>query len=304
GAASGSATAAESATGAAAAAGTATGAAAAAGTATGAESAAGTAAEATTGAAAGTATAAGAAAEPDVLAGAAAGRSAAARRWGIVVVAAAAGLLLWQARGIREPAASGSAAAAGERVTAAIGRRGVAVVEPGGALSWIVDGDTVVTQAAGDVFYRVDRGGPFRVETPHGTVRVTGTCFRVELTTMKRHWHALAGAAIGAAIVVTVYEGSVIFADKSGEEREVRAGQELTAGPEGGVRIGEAGEAVADLTQELGEDASREELLARHQAQRAEILALRRRVAELEAGSAGRGRGTGDAHDPREIGRA
>ncbi len=80
--------------------------------------------------------------------------------------------------------------------------------------------------------------GPFVVHTPAGVVRVTGTCFRVEVSDMKlinrqNLSGAAVGAALGAAVVVTVYEGRVLLArDKGGGEVELRPGQsaQMTAG--------------------------------------------------------------------------
>ncbi len=43
------------------------------------------------------------------------------------------------------------------------------------------DGATTVSQPSGDVFYRVNHGGPFVVHTPAGDIHVTGTCFRIEV---------------------------------------------------------------------------------------------------------------------------
>jgi hypothetical protein len=88
-------------------------------------------------------------------------------------------------------------------------------------------GALLVEQTRGDVFYRVD-AGPLSVETPRGTVRVLGTCFRVEVTDMKLHRQTLAGVAAGAAlasaVIVTVYEGRVSLAG-SGGQLEVPAGE-------------------------------------------------------------------------------
>ena len=229
--------------------------------------------------------------------GAGTGTGRATRRWGIVVVAAAAAFVLFQVRlGGGGGDVTGSARAAAERQTVALGRRGVAVLEPGASLGWTLSGSgAVIAQGEGDVFYRVDRGGPFRVETPHGEVRVTGTCFRVELFDMKTPWQALAGAAVGAAIVVTVYEGSVLFAGKGGEEKAVSAGQILTAGPEGGIEVrdGAAGEPAGEgELEELAapaRDLTREELLARDEVHRSQIAALRRRLLAMESSGPGQG---------------
>ncbi len=56
------------------------------------------------------------------------------------------------------------------------------------------------------MFYRVD-GGAFVVRTPAGEVRTLGTCFEVEVSQMKSQLKsAAAGAALTAAVLVTVYE--------------------------------------------------------------------------------------------------
>jgi hypothetical protein len=159
-----------------------------------------------------------------------------------------------------------------------------------------------VSQRAGDVFYRVERGGGFEVETPHGTVRVTGTCFRVELDTMKKPWQGVVGAAIGAALVVTVYEGSVLFASRDGSERAVTAGQ-VASSSEQGVTVSDARGAQAAGTSAAttgsasppSADATRDELLRRDSQQRAEIATLRARMRQLE--QAGPSLGRGDERD-------
>jgi len=225
-------------------------------------------------------------------------------RWLAVVAAAAATFALWQLRPGRGPGSATGSAAPAARQSLALGGRGVAVAEPGSSLSWVVDGrGAAVAQSAGDVFYRVERGGPFRVETPHGTVRVTGTCFRVEVADMKRPWRDVAAAGIGAALVVTVYEGSVLFAgkDKGGDETRVAAGEKLVAGP-GGAEVVAGGSAGAALAEEMPAapeaSASREQLLQRDAQQRAEIASLRAKLRQL-AGGAGPGDGPGgDVPDP------
>jgi hypothetical protein len=79
-----------------------------------------------------------------------------------------------------------------------VGGRAIAVLEPGARVRW---NGADVEQSLGDVFWRVEGGGPFDVKTPGGEVSVKGTCFRVKV---------YAGAALGAAIVVAVYEGRVV----------------------------------------------------------------------------------------------
>lgn len=180
--------------------------------------------------------------------------------------------------------------AATRRTTALLGRRAVAVAEAEAELRWRVDADGAasIDQTAGDVFYRVDRGGPFVVHTPAGDVQVTGTCFRVEILTMnKRHviLSAAAGAAIASAAVVTVYEGKVI-AGSRGSRSELEAGTRATLTAAGTTAIAAASAtapgATASLSAADAARATREELIARDQEQRLEIGKLRARVAELE----------------------
>jgi hypothetical protein len=96
--------------------------------------------------------------------------------------------------------AHGDAQATDARREVAIGDRAVAVLERGAHLSY---SGADVTQDAGDVFFRVERGArPFIVHTPAGDVTVKGTCFRVKVTTV-------AGAA--AFVTLAVYEGRVAF---------------------------------------------------------------------------------------------
>src|SRR5262245_35490491 len=92
------------------------------------------------------------------------------RRWpwpaaaGTVTAAAAALLLILRGGGGESAGASTPTA----RETVRIGDRAVAVAEAGATLSWRIgkDGATRVEQPAGDIFYRVERGGPFVVATP------------------------------------------------------------------------------------------------------------------------------------------
>lgn len=118
-----------------------------------------------------------------------------------------------------------------DRRTVLIGARATAVLESGADLSYRVarSGDAELTQRAGDVFYRVERGGAFVVHTPNGEVRVLGTCFRVEVKEMRASIAGLAGAAAGAlvatTVMVTVYEGQVVTASPEGSARTLSAGE-------------------------------------------------------------------------------
>lgn len=213
-------------------------------------------------------------------------------RWPLIVAggaaAAALAMFAWPASPL--PAVTVATRAYAERETIPLGGRGVAVVEAGTELGWRRDGHGLaVEQPAGDVFYRVDRadGAPFVVTTPAGDVRVTGTCFRVEVLPMvpKSILGAAAGAAVATAAVVTVYEGKVLVASPSGKA-EVRAGERVTLdgsrpmptpdvpGPGPTVAIQVPAEPAAGIT--------REELLVRDQAQREQIAALSTRLKQLE----------------------
>ncbi len=123
----------------------------------------------------------------------------------VVVGAACIGAFVFGlSRSRRLPGAGGEVRAHG-RVTRTLGGRGVAVIEAGSDLVWHVDssGAAKLEQRAGDVFYRVDRGGPFAVDTPLGRVEAVGTCFRIEL-----------GA--GPSLRVTVYEGRISLVNDFG----------------------------------------------------------------------------------------
>jgi hypothetical protein len=136
------------------------------------------------------------------------------RRWplgaGLAGLAAAAALLLVLADRGRSLGGAGEHRFA-EQATLALAGRGVAVGEAGAELRWVVerDGAAHITQSHGDVFYRVERGGAFVVETPAGRVSVRGTCFRVEVR--------------AADAVVTVLEGRVAV-ESAGELVELTPG--------------------------------------------------------------------------------
>jgi len=217
---------------------------------------------------------------------------------GAATLAAAAAMLLW----LRLPAAP---SLRGEREVAAretleLGRRALAVAEPGAALSWNIasDGAAHVEQRAGDVFYRVEKGGPFVVSTAAGDVTVLGTCFRVEVRPMekmdkKAMMAATAGALAATTILVSVYEGRVLLANEHGRV-------ELAAGDRGSapnadapsrVSATEAAKKAAALAAAPlpppAAGATREELLKRDAEQRDELAKLRAHVAALEANAIG-----------------
>jgi hypothetical protein len=110
-------------------------------------------------------------------------------------------------------------ATASERTEIAVGRRALAVLEPGASIRW--SGDDV-TQERGDVFYRVEPGAKFKVHTPAGDVEVKGTCFAVKNRT--------AGAS--ALAFVAVYEGKVAVTHES-DHLDLTAGETARTGPDG-----------------------------------------------------------------------
>ena len=130
--------------------------------------------------------------------------------------------------------ASSGHRAAGARESIAIGDRAVAVAEAGSELSWTVqaDGAAAVDQRRGDVFYRVTPGQEFVVAVPGASIRVLGTCFRVEVSEMRPRNKILAAGGIAAAltvaVLVTVYEGRVRLENGQGEA-ELVPGEQGTA---------------------------------------------------------------------------
>ncbi len=226
---------------------------------------------------------------------------------GLLMLAAIAGFFFFT----RTSVATGHVVASSARSTVKLGQRALAVAQAGTALDWQISrhGDARVVQNEGDVFYRVEPGGAFVVATPAGDVTVTGTCFRVEVVPMKATKEAMVGAAVGAAlsamVLVTVYEGKVLLANEHGKT-EIAAGERATSatggapGPalatKGGPGTpGAAGAKTAKVVVEPppADGATREELLARDAAQRAELDKLRAQVAELEQGKQGRRGGHG-----------
>lgn len=134
------------------------------------------------------------------------GSSRTARTAAVIVAVACAGVIVVAlARQSRSVPAVSDHMTPTERTTAMLGRRGVAVLEPGADLTWHVapDGTAMLEQQAGQVFYRVDRGGAFTVRTPVAEISVMGTCFDVRIQDPSKQTPA------GSALVVTVYEGRV-----------------------------------------------------------------------------------------------
>ncbi len=211
-------------------------------------------------------------------------RRAARIRWSVIAVAAAGAILFWA---WRSSPGGGQALLAKQRTPVCIGPDAVAVAEAGAALRWQVTGDGAhVDQTAGSVLYTVEPGSRFEVATPHGTASVRGTVFRVEVSDMKIPKSSLIGAAIGAALVVTVYEGRVLFAGKSGD-REITAGQKLELGSNGAPLLAGPARPLADWEKPPAGDISREDLLARDARQRAALAEARERERALRRQAGG-----------------
>jgi hypothetical protein len=127
---------------------------------------------------------------------------------------------------------------AAERVTLELGPRAVAVAESGSRMAWRIParGPARVEQLAGNVFYRINHGDDLTITTPLGAVGVLGTCLRVEVIPMKGVTAgAVAGTALTAAVLVSVYEGRVTVRN-AGSPRalEVGAGEAARLSMDGG----------------------------------------------------------------------
>ncbi len=178
-----------------------------------------------------------------------------------------------------------------DRETITFGRRGVAVAEAGTELTWTLSatGSAEVHQTRGDVFYRVEKGGPFVVETPYGRIIVRGTCFRVEVLDMsvsRQAWISGAvGAALAATIVIAVYEGQIRVVNARGQA-DARAGEQIALGA-GSAPVKLASPAtVTALEPPPPGSATLQELLRRDQSHRGEIALLRARLGTLENAAA------------------
>jgi ferric-dicitrate binding protein FerR (iron transport regulator) len=167
----------------------------------------------------------------------------------VTSLALAAGALFWVTS---RPPASGEISADTERTEVRIGDRAVAVLEPGARLSF--RGGTV-DQTKGNVFYRVEPGGGFRVHTAAGDVDVTGTCFRVDVKASGRSDEMQArdvkmgalGAALALGMSVAVYEGKVAVSHAQ-ERVTLKAGESADVSDADGVvvtsaKLGAAGAA-------------------------------------------------------------
>ncbi len=228
------------------------------------------------------------------------------RRWMVAVAGLAAAVLAlgiwWQ--GVPKGPHVGHVTPT-ERTTIAIGPSVTAVVEAGADVVWEREGTAgaEITQDTGSVFYRIQPGSEVAVVTPLGRIAVRGTCFSVEVTTMKR---AAAGAVVGAlvatAVMVNVYEGKVEAASAD-ETVEVEAGQNVTLRPDQPIAVREmrrpeAPEPAADLAEIVDEQPLKRPPAPKPSAQAApasartigagpEAVACKRSLAEVESEAEG-----------------
>lgn len=152
--------------------------------------------------------------------------------------------------------ADGALRTEGARQSVALGQGVSAVLEPGAALSWSADawGAVAVQQDTGRAFYRVEPGHSVGIETTAGRVQVHGTCLDVEVVTMNGTSkvagmrNALAGAAVGAAVVVGVYEGRVALANDHGQV-QVGPGERARAQADAPPQVMAAGTRGPDAAQ-------------------------------------------------------
>lgn len=201
------------------------------------------------------------------------------------VLAAAAVLAVVWAQG---PSARVGEVDASARQTVSIGDRAVAVLEAGAVVRWSVDegGAARVRQSAGAVFYRVNGADEFVVETPAGRATVTGTCFTLELNPMRNEIKlsasAIAGAAAGVAVLLTVHEGRVELANEAGSV-QAQAGQTAIARAGSAPALGEIDdhERPDRAREPAGEPDSRYASLVRENTE--QRRALRRLQEELAA---------------------
>jgi hypothetical protein len=167
------------------------------------------------------------------------------RRWRLVAGAAAVGAvasMAWLFTADSPAMVRSGAAKTAERTTLSVGTATL-VAEPGTTLTWTPsDGGVRVEQRSGNVFYRVEPGRPFVVVTDVGELSALGTCFRVEVSSMKLPKQALVGGAIGAVVTagvfVSVFEGKVSLANDrgrveiaAGQSARIASGGDATAGP-------------------------------------------------------------------------
>lgn len=166
------------------------------------------------------------------------------RRWRLGAGAAAVGAaasVVWLVTADSPVVARSGAANTAERTTLSIGKATL-VAEPGTAMRWTSsDRGVQVEQRSGNVFYRVEPGRRFVVVTEVGEISALGTCFRVEVSSMKPSRQGLVGGAIGAAITagvfVAVLEGKVSLSNDRGRV-EIAAGQSARIASGGDARPG------------------------------------------------------------------
>jgi hypothetical protein len=167
------------------------------------------------------------------------------RRWTLGAGAAAVGVaasVAWFVTAGSSAVVRSGAAHTADRSTLSIGKATL-VAEPGTALTWTSsDRGVRVEQRSGNVFYRVEPGRPFVVVTDVGELTALGTCFRVEVSSMKLPKQGLIGGAIGAVVTagvfVAVFEGKVSLANDRGrveiapgQSARIASGGEAKAGP-------------------------------------------------------------------------
>jgi len=170
------------------------------------------------------------------------------RRWrfaagaaGAAALAALASVAWFVTSGAPAVAHSGAAKTA-ERTTLSVGKATL-VAEPDTTLTWTSsDRGVRIEQRSGNVFYRVEPGRPFVVVTDVGELSALGTCFRVEVSSMKLPKQGLIGGAIGAVVTagvfVAVFEGRVSLANDrgrveiaAGQSASIASGSDAKAGP-------------------------------------------------------------------------
>ncbi|WNG15784.1 hypothetical protein [Cystobacter fuscus] len=183
-----------------------------------------------------------------------------------------------------------------KRETVRLGASALAVAEPGTQLNWSAGrrGPVRVRQPAGRVFYRVDTGTDFQVDTPAGQVSVHGTCFTLEVHPMLPSRQSLTSAAVGAALTATVFltvhEGQVLATSSAGA-REAGPGERVELKVGATPRLLPAPALLTDAPAAPGSPPSDEATAAeappswrtRESAYVAELTTLRARVRELES---------------------
>jgi ferric-dicitrate binding protein FerR (iron transport regulator) len=199
-------------------------------------------------------------------------------------LAAAAAAAFVGVRAMLPPARGDVVASSREQVS--LGPRAIAVLERGAHLVWRGD---VVEQSAGDVFYRVEPGGAYRVKTPAGDVEVLGTCFRVAVTGSEvvvngRDFKAGAiGAALGMVALVSVYEGKVAVSHAS-DRVTLSPGEKARADRNGVHREGSVdGASSSQASDERPPIREDEPLLAANANLADSVREYRRRLETIEA---------------------